>query len=206
MTKEIKCFRDFLVELAYLTNGLFRRLTRADKKAIFNYILEHSPFLPYLEKKESDFLSIYVMAFLFDYDFVVKYKPEKNIDFKIPFDKLSIELIENLNEVLLNIFDVMNADNIYNSNIVAFSYRLEQKFILNANEDLTDIFSELFIEMEKTIGGLYSIFGEAVAKNKNLECIKAATIVEYFIYSLIDADWEKEKFFAEILAHYKRKK
>lgn len=149
------------------------------------------------------------MNFLNDYIFLVKYNPEQKEDFEIPFKKLYDEVKSSLNKFLLDILEVMKAKNIYQSSVNSFCYSLEQRLITNANQYLKDIFSELFTEMENCIGGIYSILGKAAAKNKNLECWKAAIIVEYFIYSLIDKGWGEQKdlkFFAEILAHYKREK
>ena len=206
MAKEIKCFKDFLSELLLVTND-FNNLAQSDKKAILDYILKNSPFLSFLRKEQSDFLSIYLMAFLNDYDCLFKYNPKQKADFfHIPFVKLSEEVKSNLNEILLDILQVMGAQNIYKSTINSFCYNLEQKLILNANEYLEDIFSELFIKMEKCFGGIYTIFGKAVVKGKNVESLKAAIIMQHFIYQLVDVGYSEEKdmaFFAEILAHYR---
>ena len=157
--------------------------------------------------EQSDFLSIYAMAFLNDYDCLFKYNPKQKADlFHIPFVKLSEEVKSNLNEILLDILQVMGTKDIYKSTINSFCYNLEQKLILNANEYLKDIFSELFIEMEKCFGGIYTIFGKAVAKGENVESLKAAIIMEHFIYQLVDVGYSEEEymaFFAGILAHYR---
>ena len=209
MAKKIECFKDFLSELLLVTND-FNNLAQSDKKAILDYILKNSPFLSFLRKEQSDFLSIYAMAFLNDYDCLIKYNPKQKADFfEIPFEELSEEVKSNLNEILLDILQVMGAKNIYQSTINSFCYNLEQKLILNANEYLKDIFSELFIEMEKCFGGIYTIFGKAVAKDENVESLKAAIIMEHFIYQLVDVGYSEEEdmaFFADILARYKSKK
>ena len=206
MAKKIECFKDFLNELLLVTKN-FSNLAQSDKKAILDYILKNSPFLSFLRKEQSDFLSIYVMSFLSNYDCLIKYNPEQKTDFfEIPFEELSEEVKNNLNEILLDILQVMGAKDIYKSTINSFCYNLEQKLILNANEFLKDIFSELFIEMEKCFGGIYTIFGKAVAKGKNVESLKAAIIMEHFIYQLVDVGYNEEEdmaFFAGILAHYK---
>lgn len=206
MAKEVKSFRDFLSELLLVTKS-FEELTQSDKKAILDYILKNSPFLSFLRKEQSDFLSIYLMAFLNDYDCLFKYNPKQKADFfHIPFVKLSEEVKNNLNEILLDILQVMEAQNIYQSTINSFCFKLEQKLILNANEYLKDIFSELFIEMEESFGDIYTIFGEAVAKDENIESLKAAIIMEHFIYQLVDVGYSEEEdmaFFAGILAHYR---
>lgn len=206
MAKEVKCFKDFLSELLLVTND-FNILAQSDKKAILDYILKNSPFLSFLRKEQSDFLSIYAMAFLNDYDCLFKYNPKQKADlFHIPFVKLSEEVKNNLNEILLDILQVMGTKDIYKSTINSFCYNLEQKLILNANEYLKDIFSELFIEMEKCLGGIYSILGKAVAKGENVESLKAAIIMEHFIYQLVDVGYSEEEdmaFFAGILAHYR---
>lgn len=206
MAKEVKSFRDFLSELLLVTKS-FEELTQSDKKAILDYILKNSPFLSFLRKEQSDFLSIYLMAFLNDYDCLFKYNPKQKADFfHIPFVKLSEEVKNNLNEILLDILQVMEAQNIYQSTINSFCFKLEQKLILNANEYLKDIFSELFIEMEENFGDIYTIFGEAVAKDENVESLKAAIIMEHFIYQLVDVGYSEEEdmaFFAGILAHYR---
>ena len=206
MAKEVKSFKDFLSELLLVTKS-FEELTQSDKKDILDYILKNSPFLSFLRKEQSDFLSIYLMAFLNDYDCLFKYNPKQKADlFHIPFVKLSEEVESNLNEILLDILQVMGAQNIYQSTINSFCYNLEQKLILNANEFLKDIFSKLFIEMEKCYGDIYTIFGKAVAKGENVESLKAAIIMEHFIYQLVDVGYSEEEdmaFFAGILAHYR---
>ena len=206
MAKKIECFKDFLSELLLVTND-FNNLAQSDKKAILDYILKNSPFLSFLRKEQSDFLSIYVMSFLSNYDCLIKYNPEQKTDFfEIPFEELKEDVKSNLNEILLDILQVMGAKNIYQSTINSFCYNLEQKLILNANEYLKDIFSELFIEMEKCFGGIYTIFGKAVAKGENVESLKAAIIMEHFIYQLVDVGYSEEEdmaFFAGILAHYR---
>ena len=206
MAKEVKSFKDFLSELLLVTKS-FEELTQSDKKAILDYILKNSPFLSFLRKEQSDFLSIYVMSFLSNYDCLIKYNPEQKTDFfEIPFEELSEEVKSNLNEILLDILQVMGAKDIYKSTINSFYYNLEQKLILNANEYLKDIFSELFTQMEKCFGGIYTIFGKAVAKGENVESLKAAIIMEHFIYQLVDVGYSEEEdmaFFAGILAHYR---
>ncbi|MCI6662209.1 hypothetical protein [Campylobacter sp.] len=204
MAKKIECFKDFLSELLLVTND-FNNLAQSDKKAILDYILKNSAFLSYLTKEQSDFLSVYAMAFLLNYDCLIKYNPEQKDIFEIPFEELSEEVINNLNEILLDILEVMEAKNIYQSSVNSFCYNLEQRLITNANEYLKDIYSELFIEMEKCFGGIYSILGKAAAKGKNVESLKAAIIMEFFIYQLVDVGYSEEEdmaFFAEILAHY----
>ena len=209
MAKEINCFRNFLSELLLVTKS-FENLKQSDKKDILDYILKKSPFLSYIKTEQSDFLSIYLMAFLNDYDCLIKYNPKQKADFfEIPFEELKEDVKSNLNEILLDILQVMGAKNIYQSTINSFCYNLEQKLILNANEYLKDIFSELFTQMEKCFGGIYTIFGKAVAKDENVESLKAAIIMEHFIYQLVDVGYSEEEdmaFFAEILARYKSKK
>ena len=59
--------------------------------------------------------------------------------------------------------------------------------------------------MEEISGGIYNLFGEAVAKGKNVESLKATIIMEFFIYQLVDVGYDEEEdmaFFANILAHY----
>ena len=149
------------------------------------------------------------MNFLNDYIFLVKYNPEQKEDFKIPFKKLYDEVKSSLNKFLLDILEVMEAKNIYQSSVNSFCYNLEQRLITNANEYLKDIYSELFTEIENCIGGIYSILGEAAAKGENVESLKAAIIMEFFIYQLVDVGYSEEEymaFFAEILARYKSKK
>lgn len=205
MAKKIECFKDFLSELLLVTKN-FDNLAQSDKKAILDYILKNSPFYSYLRKEQSDFLSIYLMAFLNDYDCLIKYNPKQKADFfEIPFEELSEEVINNLNEILLDILQVMGAKDIYKSTINSFCYNLEQRLITNANEYLKDIYSKLFIEMEKCLGGIYSILGKAVAKGQNVESLKAVIIMEFFIYQLVDVGYSEEEdmaFFADILAHY----
>ena len=63
--------------------------------------------------------------------------------------------------------------------------------------------------MEESFGDIYTIFGKAVAKDENIESLKAAIIMEHFIYQLVDVGYSEEEdmaFFAEILARYKSKK
>lgn len=79
MAKEIKSFKDFLSELLLVTKS-FEELTQSDKKAILDYILKNSPFLSFLRKEQSDFLSIYLMAFLNDYDCLFKYNPKQKAE------------------------------------------------------------------------------------------------------------------------------
>lgn len=204
MAKKIECFKDFLSELLLVTND-FNNLAQSDKKAILDYILKNSPFLSYLSKEQSDFLTLCVMNFLNDYIFLVKYNPEQKEDFKIPFKKLYDEVKSSLNKFLLDILEVMEAKNIYQSSVNSFCYNLEQRLITNANEYLKDIYSELFTEIENCIGGIYSILGEAAAKGENVESLKAAIIMEFFIYQLVDVGYSEEEdmaFFADILAHY----
>ena len=206
MAKEVKSFKDFLSELLLVTKS-FEELTQSDNKAILDYILKNSPFLSFLRKEQSDFLSIYLMAFLNDYDCLFKYNPKQKANlFHIPFVKLIEEVKSNLNEILLDILQVMGTKNIYQSTINSFCYNLEQKLILNANEFLKDIFSKLFIEMEESFGGIYSVLGKAAAKGENVESLKAAIIMEHFIYQLVDVGYSEEEdmaFFADILAHYR---
>lgn len=204
MAKKIECFKDFLSELLLVTKN-FDNLAQSDKKAILDYILKNSPFYSYLRKEQSDFLTLCVMNFLNDYIFLVKYNPEQKEDFQIPFKKLYDEVKSSLNKFLLDILEVMKAKNIYQSSVNSFCYNLEQRLITNANEYLKDIYSELFIEMEKCFGGIYSILGKAVAKGQNVESLKAAIIMEFFIYQLVDVGYSEEEdmaFFADILAHY----
>lgn len=205
MAKEINCFRNFLSELLLVTKS-FKNLKESDKGDILEYILKNSPFLSFLSREQSDFLSIYAMGFMLNYDCLIKYNPEQRIDFfEIPLEELKEEVRGDLNEVLLDFIRVMNAKNIYKSNIKSFRYNLERRFITNANEYLEDICSELFIEMEECGGGIYNIFGKAVAKGENVESLKAAIIMETFIYQLVDVGYDEEEdmaFFANILAHY----
>ena len=105
------------------------------------------------------------MAFLNDYDCLFKYNPKQKADvFHIPFVKLSEEVKNNLNEILLDILQVMGAQNIYQSTINSFCYNLEQKLILNANEYLKDIFDSIlkiepFCGDEKTMQELREFWG-----------------------------------------------
>ena len=99
----------------------------------------------------------------------------------------------------------MNVKIIYKSNIKSFCYNLERRFITNANEYLEDIYSELFTEMEEISGGIYNLFGEAVAKGKNVESLKATIIMVTFIFHLVVIVYFlvlDMAFFANILAHY----
>ena len=204
MTKKLKCFKYFLSELLLATKS-FEKLGQSDKGDILEYILKNSPFLSFLSREQSDFLSIYAMAFLLNYDCLIKYNPEQKEDFKIPFEELKEEVRNNLNEILLDFIRIMNTENIYKSNIKSFCYNLERRFITNANEYLEDIYSELFTEMEEILGGIYNLFGEAVAKGKNVESLKAAIIMAAFIYQLVVVGYDEEEdmaFFANILAHY----
>ena len=203
MTKKMKCFKYFLSELLLATKS-FEKLGQSDKGDILEYILKNSPFLSFLSRAQSDFLSIYAMGFLLNYDCLIKYNPEQKEDFKIPFEELKEEVRNNLNEILLDFIRVMNTKNIYKSNIKSFRYNLERRFITNANEYLEDIYSELFTEMEECGGGIYNIFGKAVAKGENVESLKANIIMETFIYKVANLGDNKEDmaFFADILAHY----
>ena len=212
MAKEISSFKDFLNELLLVTKS-FENLGQSDKEDILDYILKKSPFLSYLDETQSDFLSIYVMAFLHNYDCLIKYNLEqkeyyKDKDYKVPFlfpyEELREEARDNLNKILLDFMRVMNAKNIYKSYIKSFRYSLEQRLITNADEYLKAIYSELFIEIEKCTGSIYSVLGEAVAKGENVESLKASIIMETFIYKLANLGDNKEDraFFANILAHY----
>lgn len=141
------------------------------------------------------------MAFFTDYDGMTKYNTAKRADFAI-YEKLKNKAEDDFEKILTDMLKVMNAKNIYNSDIDAFCYNREEKLLLNAKEYCTEIFTELLTEMEK-IDGIYYILGKTTAQNENLKRSKAYIIVEHFVFDLINISCEK---FDEMLANYKDEK
>ena len=194
----MKNFKDFLAELSQKTKE-FETLTEQDRVVILEYILKNSSFLSYLKEEESKNLSLYILAFINNYDFAFRCD--------LTTQKLFEECKENLNNILFDILRVMENRTIYDATINSFCYGVEERLILNANEYLSYLFSKVFNAMEDDLGDIYKSFGKAVSQNENLESLKACILTEELIYRLMDAGYEKPediKFFDRVLANYNK--
>ena len=194
----MECFKDFLAELSQKTKE-FETLTEQDRAAILEYILKNSSFLSFLKEEESKNLSLYILAFINNYDFA--------FSCDLTTQKLFEECKENLNNILFDILRVMENRTIYDATINSFCYGVEERLILNANEYLNYLFSKVFNAMEDDLGDIYKSFGKAVSQNENLESLKACILTEELIYRLMDAGYEEPediKFFDRILAKYNK--
>ena len=195
----MECFKDFLAQLSQKTKE-FETLTEQDRVAILEYILKNSSFLSFIKEEESKNLSLYILAFINNYDFA--------FSCNLTTQKLFEECKENLNNILFDILRVMENRTIYDATINSFCYGVEERLILNANEYLLFVFSKVFDEMEDSLGDIYKMFGKAVSLNENLESLKACVLTEQLIYLLVDAGYEEPediKFFDRILANYNNK-
>ena len=194
----MNCFKDFLAQLSQKTKE-FETLTEQDRVVILEYILKNSSFLSYLKEEESRNLSLYILAFINNYDFA--------FSCDLTTQKLFEECKENLNNILFDVLRVMENRTIYDATINSFSYGVEERLILNANEYLSYLFSKVFNAMEDDFGDIYKMFGKAVSLNENLESLKACILTEGLIYQLVDAGYEEPedvKFFDRILANYSK--
>ena len=195
----MECFKEFLIELSQKTKE-FETLTEQDRAAILEYILKNSSFLSFIKEEESKNLSLYILAFINNYDFA--------FSCDLTTQKLFEECKENLNNILFDVLRVMENRTIYDATINSFCYGVEERLILNANEYLSYLFSKVFDEMENDLGDIYKMFGKAVSLNENLESSKACILTEGLIYHLVDAGYEKLEdieFFNKILANYNNK-
>ena len=93
----MECFKEFLIELSQKTKE-FETLTEQDRVVILEYISKNSSFLSFLKEEESKNLSLYILAFLNNYDFA--------FSCDLTTQKLFEECKEHLNNILFDILRV----------------------------------------------------------------------------------------------------